>query len=156
MRRSRIIRLVGTALLLVCLSARLALGANGPGWYIELNTPAAGRDYARSTNITNYSGDFGWPAGEDSIDIVAMYVMTGNPDPDIGLSISQTGATCSIDNDPDGGGTGTFSGQDTNPTLTVRPSAGTFYITAVPQNAASGEEYSLGLLLYADVTENAI
>jgi hypothetical protein len=78
-----------------------------------------------------------------------MFSLTQSPNPDDGVQISSAYANYSDSVDPNGGGTGTFNGQDEPLTA---PMSGTFYITAVPENAASGPDYTNGVLLYATVT----
>lgn len=118
-----------------------AFAANGAGWDINLVNPARNNTFAPNAPIGVYKGTASWQPGNDSIDDVAMYTLTVNSNPNLGIQVSSNYANYTkAPPNPNGGGSGTFNSKNVSPPLLAPSTFSTgFWVVAVPQNAASGE-----------------
>lgn len=116
-----------------------ALAANGVGWTIFITSPQANTTFSPGAPIGVYKGTTSWPKGSDSIDMVAMYTLTGGTNPFTAVNVSSNYANYTKNQNQDGSGTGTFNSQNVTPPL-LAPStpSTTFYVVGIPENAASG------------------
>ncbi len=128
---------------------------------VTILTPIEG-DYKPSAPV-NGNGTFSWNNGENSVDMIELFTLTGSPSPQVGrtystmwANINQKTSNPAPPNGP-GGGSGQWNTQTTNGQTLTAPAAppavngAPFFFTAMPVNAAAGVFKVNGALYYNSV-----